>query len=270
MHLVPWTRCTKPGFDAPVNFGTVDVEQQAAVRAAEVIDAEVAAALYDRSSSCGGLVQLRGTVGEQLMAQIRAEAQWWREIGLLKDTETRKEYVEGGRRDIFCFLNHAKASLQGSCALAFGIALFTAVCALLNSHRPPGEPALRPTEYVQLACFEGGAGYVPHKDAYAVEELDADLPDTAHAAISSRHITAILYLNEEWNESWGGAFRAHRGGEEGQPANVPAGEYVDLLPEGGSLVLFRSRDLLHEVRPCERPRYALTMWFESEPVRDGC
>ena len=37
--------------------------------------------------------------------------------------------------------------------------------------------------------------------------------------------------------------------------------FGEAFPHGGSLVLFRSRDLLHEVRPTLEDRYALTMWY---------
>ena len=44
---------------------------------------------------------------------------------------------------------------------------------------------------------------------------------------------------------------------------------VDVLPVGGRLVLFKSREVLHEVRPCyaERGRYALSCWLLQDPMK---
>lgn len=41
---------------------------------------------------------------------------------------------------------------------------------------------------------------------------------------------------------------------------------AEVLPYGGSLVLFRSRDLEHEVLPPKKNRYAMTMWYVEKGV----
>ena len=46
---------------------------------------------------------------------------------------------------------------------------------------------------------------------------------------------------------------------------------VDVLPEGGTVVLFDSRRLRHAVCPSHRRRVALSAWFVSAAtVVDGC
>lgn len=97
--------------------------------------------------------------------------------------------------------------------------------------------------FLGLAEFEGhyaafpvGAHYVKHLDRFA--ESDA------------RVISAVLYLNAGWTAELGGALRLY--GENG---------WEDVLPEAGSLVVFRSDSVHHEVLPASRLRFSLTGWF---------
>ena len=58
-------------------------------------------------------------------------------------------------------------------------------------------------------------------------------------AVRRRAITAILYLNEEWPRSAGGALRCR--------APVAGVDTKEILPRGGRLVLFDSHAVEHEV-----------------------
>ena len=42
-----------------------------------------------------------------------------------------------------------------------------------------------------------------------------------------------------------------------------------IAPVGGTLVLFDSRYLLHEVSPSHRERYALTLWIVGDDAEHG-
>jgi SM-20-related protein len=86
------------------------------------------------------------------------------------------------------------------------------------------------------AAFPPGARYLRHLDRFA----DSD----------ARVISAVLYLNAGWTAEQGGALRLYAG--EG---------YEDVLPEAGTLVVFRSDSVEHEVLPGSRLRYSLTGWF---------
>merc|ERR1712039_649591 len=105
-------------------------------------------------------------------------------------------------------------------------------------------------------------GYTPHQDSWPTssleDQLSTDVPEFVRRELSARRFTAILYLQSKWNKLWGGAFRAydlrHESGGE-------FGEYLDVEPGCGTLLLFRSRDLLHEVLPTTHRRFALTMWY---------
>lgn len=95
----------------------------------------------------------------------------------------------------------------------------------------------------------------------------------------SRRITAILYINDEdWDCSPlvdGGALRCYIDNNStvvidsdpavaGVSAGASAGSVLNINPAGGTLVLFDSRYLLHEVCPSNRERFALTIWISGE------
>lgn len=71
--------------------------------------------------------------------------------------------------------------------------------------------------------------------------------------VDGRVLTAILYLNEEWTQSYGGQLRLYPFPE----------EPLDIEPTAGTLVLFSSRNMLHRVLPSSRERYCMTIWFSE-------
>jgi len=244
------------GFDGSVNFGSCDVESEMALRAEQCLDPAKASVVFDEADY-GGLLHLRGVLGPQLVAQMRAETD------LLCGTLKPSSYWNGwqaGRGDSYGLVDLGRLQLGGHCALACGLMLLSAVCGRLSRFRPSPWERLRPTSQAQLALFAGGgAGYKAHTDSSSYEELGEEMPEDQRRIIAARCLTSILYLNEApWDPSCGGALRAHR------HVHDESGEYVDVSPDGGSLVLFRSRDLRHEVVPSARDRLALTMWFMSD------
>jgi SM-20-related protein len=69
-----------------------------------------------------------------------------------------------------------------------------------------------------------------------------------------RKLSVLCYLNEDWQETDGGQLRMY----------LPTGTtetQLDILPQGGRLVIFRSDLLEHEVLAASRPRYSLTGWL---------
>ncbi|MEW5314181.1 MAG: hypothetical protein WDW38_005696 [Sanguina aurantia] len=72
--------------------------------------------------------------------------------------------------------------------------------------------------------------------------------------VGDRSITAILYLNSEWDGATdGGQLRLfHADG---------SGGFTDVEPVAGRVVLFRSRLIEHEVLPAWRPRWAMSAWI---------
>lgn len=108
---------------------------------------------------------------------------------------------------------------------------------------------LNQTLYLGLFEFEGhfavyppGASYRRHVDNFR--------------GTSARIITAILYLNADWQAEDGGQLRLYTDAE--QPDS-----YVDILPHAGRLVVFRSELFWHEVLPARRERLSLTGWLRT-------
>jgi hypothetical protein len=67
----------------------------------------------------------------------------------------------------------------------------------------------------------------------------------------------------------GGALRGYVGADPTDEAGDSAREVIDVCPRGGTLVLFRSRVLLHEVLPARRRRWALSVWIEEDCSFEG-
>jgi len=74
-----------------------------------------------------------------------------------------------------------------------------------------------------------------------------------------RTVSCILYLNDEWQAGEGGALRIYLP-LAGQ-AEAPVETHIDVMPEGGSLVVFLSAEYEHEVLAATRERLSITGWF---------
>ena len=125
---------------------------------------------------------------------------------------------------------------------------------------------------LQLAMYDGQqASYRAHRD-------NATGPSTSVWALGlveylrarpykTRAITAILYLNPpEWDVGQsGGALRMYLDADPEDDRGNTATQVRDVSPCGGTLVVFDSRHMLHEVLPtCDR-RLALTTWICGAP-----
>lgn len=95
-----------------------------------------------------------------------------------------------------------------------------------------------------LAVYPPGAAYKKHLDQFR--------------GIGLRTVTTTLYLNDNWQMGDGGQLRLYL--DDTDPLN-----YMDVLPEAGTLVTFLSAQFLHEVLPARRERLSITGWFK---VRD--
>jgi len=91
---------------------------------------------------------------------------------------------------------------------------------------------------LHFAVYPAGAAYATHVDRFR----DAD----------SRVLSLVLYLNETWSEADGGALRLYLGAEP---------QFIDVVPHGGTLVVFLSDRFPHEVLPARRERLSLAGWF---------
>lgn len=106
------------------------------------------------------------------------------------------------------------------------------------------------------AYYPSGGFYRRHRDA---------IPGSASTL---RKFSLLLYLNQDWKEEFGGRLRMHMdsGGDflpEGEAPN-----YVDVDPKGGTVVLFESDKLPHEVLDTKAERLAVVGWY-NRPVTTG-
>ena len=98
--------------------------------------------------------------------------------------------------------------------------------------------------YLGLEDYEGHFALYPLGTFYQ-KHLDRFRDDDRRA------VSAVFYLNSDWLPEQGGALRLY----------LADGRELDVLPEAGTLVLFLSADLPHEVLPATRERLSLTGWL---------
>lgn len=88
-----------------------------------------------------------------------------------------------------------------------------------------------------FALYPPGAFYRKHVDRFRDDDR--------------RAVSAVLYLNPDWQPEQGGALRLY----------LSNGETRDLAPQAGGLVVFLAAEMPHEVLPASRERLSLTGWF---------
>lgn len=96
------------------------------------------------------------------------------------------------------------------------------------------------------ACYEPGSGYGRHIDRHA------SMPGEGQG---QRVISTVCYVNEAgWPADAGGELVLFADGER-PPLKVG--------PEAGTLVVFRSDNLAHEVLPAQRQRLSIAGWMRT-------
>ena len=97
---------------------------------------------------------------------------------------------------------------------------------------------------VHMTIYPAGSFYKRHLDQFKKDD--------------HRKLSVICYLNNDWNESFGGQLRMYT-----------ADLTVDVLPLAGRLVCFRSDGIEHEVLPATRDRLSLTGWMLDQYIDIG-
>lgn len=92
----------------------------------------------------------------------------------------------------------------------------------------------------QYAHYPAGAFYKTHVDR--------------HRDSNARVVSAVFYLNPDWPADAGGELVMY--GPDGA-------ERFRQAPTGGTLLLFRSEDMPHEVLPATRERWSIAGWFRT-------
>lgn len=94
-----------------------------------------------------------------------------------------------------------------------------------------------------LARYPSGSFYKKHLDRFEKG--------------SSRSLSFIFYLHEEWTPQDGGELVLYH-----QNNDI----VKTILPEPGSMVCFLSGDFPHEVKPCFKERRSLTGWMHTRII----
>jgi SM-20-related protein len=93
-----------------------------------------------------------------------------------------------------------------------------------------------------FAFYPPGAFYQTHLDRFRDDD--------------SRCVTAVVYLNPDWQPADGGELRMH----------FADGAWLDVPPLAGDLLVFLSGDFPHEVKVTHADRLSLTGWFRRRPA----
>jgi SM-20-related protein len=91
------------------------------------------------------------------------------------------------------------------------------------------------------ASYPAGAGYARHRDRFRDDD--------------ARILSIVVYLNRDWNADDGGELRLH----------LPDGRH-DVSPRIGTVALFLSAEIEHEVLAARRTRRSIAGWFRRRAI----
>lgn len=97
-----------------------------------------------------------------------------------------------------------------------------------------------------FAYYEPGAFYRKHKDSFR--------------GAANRILSTVTYLNRNWRADEGGLLVIYHENDQ---------EICRILPEAGTLVIFLSEEIPHEVTTTRRPRNSIAGWFRSNGSTGG-
>mmetsp|Transcript_48268 Transcript_48268/g.109975 ORF Transcript_48268/g.109975 Transcript_48268/m.109975 type:complete len:419 (+) Transcript_48268:137-1393(+) len=123
---------------------------------------------------------------------------------------------------------------------------------------------LQASSTFQVGCYPVKGFYKKHVDG-GYEDIN-----------NGRKITSIFYPNKAWSSKDGGQlkvfkrrpnpFEVAKAENEGLESPVKEDEQQEEVdPQGGRILLFRSRDVPHEVLASRRKRFAITLWLMGPP-----
>lgn len=170
-----------------------------------------------------------------LREQLRA---WWEE------GELRKAGIGRGRNF------QVREDVRGDYVRWLDFSVGGAFSQFIAQHFESLRLAVNREMYLGLHEYEGHVTVYPPGTFYQ-RHVD-QFQDAAQ-----RKLSVILYLNDPgWSQADGGELRLFLPGNGGE-------ETLDVLPAGGTLVVFLSHEIPHEVLVTRRERYSLTGWFRT-------
>lgn len=175
----------------------------------------------------------RDVIATEMLAALASEAHDWQQQGVMK--------VAGVGRGA----THQHSTLTRSDSIHWltgdttaqrqYLAVMDALRAQLNR-----ELFLGLFEFeTHFAHYPPGACYQKHHDSFA--------------GAASRVVSVVTYLNERWPADAGGELLVYSAdGEQ---------ELLRIAPEAGTIIVFLSEKIPHEVLPARRDRYSIAGWF---------
>jgi SM-20-related protein len=185
--------------------------------------------------SSDGWIALRDFVEPATIASLREECRQLAASGEFREAATGNNANRGIRQDVRSDDIRWLDADQGNEERQHCLARFERLRLELNRRLQMG---LFDFEY-HYARFAQGAFYRKHLDRFRGD--------------TRRILSSVLYLNDAWSNDDGGALRLY--------LDADSARHVDVLPTGGTLVLFLSERFAHEVLPARRERLSLTGWF---------
>lgn len=147
-------------------------------------------------------------------------------------------------------MHRVQAGIRGDDTLWLDEPMTPVACRFVTRELEALRLALNASTYLGLFEFEGHLAAYPTGACYA-RHLD-QLRGT-----ETRQVSVALYLNDTWQTADGGELRLYPPGLDGAPADSG----TTILPRGGTLLIFASAGMPHEVRPAKRTRFSLSGWF---------
>lgn len=165
----------------------------------------------------------------------------------------QQQKMAGIRSDKICWVNYEGLEREKQPGL---LELFKKMISIPFELNKKCSLYLQASGSFQLASYPKEAFYKKHMDGGYDSKLN-----------NGRKVTAIFYANKDWTSSDGGQLRLYK--RRPNPFQLEKGATEpnedemehDIDPVGGRLVLFRSRDIPHEVLPTGRKRFAVSLWL---------
>mmetsp|Transcript_126972 Transcript_126972/g.201383 ORF Transcript_126972/g.201383 Transcript_126972/m.201383 type:complete len:427 (+) Transcript_126972:42-1322(+) len=179
-----------------------------------------------------------------------------------KFTDVQQQKLLGTRTDKICWFTPDDVDREKQPGLSN---LFKKLISIPFELNKKANLCLQGSCSFQLACYAKGGYYKRHVDS-GYDNLN-----------NGRKITAIYYPNASWSESDGGHLRVWKRQKNPYeiekmkkdgleiPKEDDSEHAEDIGPAGDRLILFRSRDVPHEVRESRRKRFAVTIWIMGPP-----
>ena len=167
---------------------------------------------------------------------LRTELQDFRTAGRLRPAAVgrgqNRQLANHTRSDLTCWLTGETAAQQQ------WLAAMTMLRTMLNQRLLLG---LNDYE-CHYACYPAGAFYRRHVDSFRGN--------------NARQISTVLYLNEDWHDADGGLLKLYQGDQ----------ELISVKPEAGTLVIFLSETVPHEVTEARRERLSIAGWMRRDAM----